>query len=267
MFDIDHYDYELPEHLIAQVPAKRRDHSHLLVVDRCRRAFSDHHFYDLPSLLKPGDLLVVNNTRVIPARLFGRKESGGRVEVLILDHPSGDSEGRDSRLCLLKSSKRPRQGSSLFFDNNVSGVVESVEPDGLLRIRFQGVSSLELYLEDHGVVPVPPYIRRDDRSGMTDLDRERYQTIFARMKGAVAAPTAGLHFTRETNTLLTQSGIDLVEITLHVGYGTFKVVRTKDIRKHRVGEEEFCIEAHAADAIRLAKSDGRMVIAVGTTVV
>lgn len=267
MFDTDHYDYELPEHLIAQIPAERRDHSHLLVVDRRRRGFSDHFFYDLPRLLKPGDLLVVNNTQVVPARLFGRKESGGRVELLILDHPPADSDGRESRLCLLKSSKRPREGSSLFFDNNLSGVVESVKPDGLLRIRFQGVSSLEHYLEDHGTVPVPPYIRREEGNGLSQLDRERYQTVFARMKGAVAAPTAGLHFTKETNVLLTQSGIDLVEITLHVGYGTFKVVRTKDIRKHRVGEEEFFIEASAADAIRRARSDGRRVIAVGTTVV
>ncbi|MDD5206405.1 MAG: tRNA preQ1(34) S-adenosylmethionine ribosyltransferase-isomerase QueA, partial [Desulfobacterales bacterium] len=145
--------------------------------------------------------------------------------------------------------------------------VESLEPDGLIRIRFEGVSSLERYLEDHGAVPVPPYIRRDERGGMAELDRERYQTVFARMKGAVAAPTAGLHFTKEMNALLRQSGIDLVEITLHVGYGTFKVVRTKDIRKHRVGEEEFFIEASAADAIRRARSDGRRVIAVGTTVV
>jgi len=190
------------------------------------------------------------------------------VEILVLDHKDSEIEGKDSRLCLLKSSKRPGKGTSLFFDNNLSGVVESIETDGLLRIRFEGVSSLEDYLKDHGAVPVPPYIRRrNEPSGLTELDRERYQTIFARMKGAVAAPTAGLHFTEETNSLLAESGIDLVEITLHVGYGTFKVVRAKDIRKHRLDEEEFFIEPHAADAINRAKTEGRRVIAVGTTVV
>jgi len=189
------------------------------------------------------------------------------VEILILGRPSNDSEGSDSRLCLLKSSKRPKKGSRLLFDNNVRGVVESEEPDGLLRVRFEGGFSLEQYLETHGAVPVPPYIRRDERSDLAAFDRERYQTIFARRKGAVAAPTAGLHFTQETSDLLAKAGIELVEITLHVGYGTFKVVRTSDIRKHRVGEEEFFIEAPAAEAVRRAKSDGRRVIAVGTTVV
>ncbi|RJR35152.1 MAG: tRNA preQ1(34) S-adenosylmethionine ribosyltransferase-isomerase QueA [Desulfobacteraceae bacterium] len=267
MFDISQYDYELPEHLIAQVPAERRDHSRLLAVDRCKRSFSDHHFYDLPRLLKPGDLLVVNNTRVVPARLFGKKESGGRVEILILDHSPVDSGGSDSRLCLLKSSKRPKTGSLLLFDNDLCGVVESMDPDGLLRIRFEGVFSLEQYLETHGAVPIPPYIRRDARSDLAALDRERYQTVFAQRRGAVAAPTAGLHFTQETRTLLAGAGVDLVEITLHVGYGTFKIVRTRDIRKHRVGEEEYFIEATAAEAIRRAKSEGGRVIAVGTTVV
>jgi S-adenosylmethionine:tRNA ribosyltransferase-isomerase len=267
MFDIQDYDYELPEHLIAQVPADRRDHSRLLVVDRFQRAFSDHFFFDLPKLLNPGDLLVVNNTRVVPARLFGKKESGGRVEILVLDHPPAESDSGSSRLCLLKSSKRPSKGSSLIFENHLCGFVEGVEADGLFRIRFEGASSLEHYLEANGALPLPPYIKRTAQDSRTEMDRERYQTIFARINGAVAAPTAGLHFTDETRALLARSGIGLVEITLHVGYGTFRPVRTKDIRKHSLGEEEFGIDTGAADAINRAKEERRRVIAVGTTVV
>lgn len=267
MFEIHDYDYDLPEQLIAQVPAERRDHSRLLVVDHSQRAFSDRHFYDLPKLLKAGDLLVVNNTRVVPARLFGKKESGGRVELLVLDHPAQDTDRRTSYLCLLRSSKRPKEGSLLLFDHNLSALVDHIDADGFARVRFRGVSSLDLYLEENGVMPVPPYIKRtalDDRAGM---DRERYQTIFSKTKGAVAAPTAGLHFTEGISERLSKSGIGLVEITLHVGYGTFQPVRTEDIREHRLGEEEIFIEEHAADEVMQAKREGRRVVAVGTTVV
>lgn len=267
MFDIQDYDYELPEHLIAQVPAERRDHAQLLSVDRLQRAFSDHFFFDLPRLLKPGDLLVVNNTRVVPARLFGKKESGGRAEILILDHPQSDTDRGECRLCLLKSSKRPSKGSSLFFDNHLRGVVEEIEADGLLRVRFEGALSLEEYLEANGTIPLPPYIRRGAQDSRAELDRERYQTIFAAVKGAVAAPTAGLHFTDETRAVLSRSGIGLTQITLHVGYGTFRPVRTRDVRRHRLGRERFGIESDAAEAVNRAKKEGRRVIAVGTTVV
>jgi S-adenosylmethionine:tRNA ribosyltransferase-isomerase len=267
MFDIQDYDYELPEHLIAQVPAERRDHSHLLVLDRFQRAFSDHLFFDLPRLLKPGDLLVVNNTRVVPARLFGKKESGGRVEILVLNHPPAGSDGGNSRLCLLRSSKRPGKGSLLFFDNHLVGIVESIETDGLVKIRFEGAPSLEHYLDTNGILPLPPYIKRREQDSRAELDRERYQTIFARVKGAVAAPTAGLHFTDTTRALLAECQIDIAEITLHVGYGTFRPVQTQDVRQHRLGEEEFGIGPDAADAINQAKKGGRRVIAVGTTVV
>jgi S-adenosylmethionine:tRNA ribosyltransferase-isomerase len=267
MFDIDEYDYDLPEHLIAQVPAERRDHSRLLVVDRSRTAFSDHHFFDLPGLLKSGDLLVVNNTRVVPARLFGRKESGGQAEILVLEHPRPESDSGESRFCLLKSSKRPKKGGMLFFDKGVTAVVEEVTEDGLLQVRFECLPSLEQYLEEEGAMPVPPYIRRNDREDRARLDKERYQTVFSRVRGAVAAPTAGLHFTEGLRGRLAESGISLAEITLHVGYGTFRPVRTRDIREHGIGEEEFCIEEPAAAAINQAIRQNRRVIAVGTTVV
>ena len=267
MFNIEDYNYDLPEELIAQVPAPNRDGSRLLVVDRSRASVSDHHFFDLPRLLEPGDLLAVNNTRVVPARLFGRKESGGQIEVLVLEHPDSVAPASSTRWCLSKSSKRPKKGNRLFFDCDVSGVVEELGEDGLIRITFEGLRSLNPFLEQRGMLPLPPYIKRgvgDPRSGM---DRERYQTIFSRNPGAVAAPTAGLHFTKGLITGLEAAGVSIAEITLHVGYGTFRPVMVRDIRKHRVGEEGYVVGRETADAINRAKEEGRRVIAVGTTVV
>lgn len=267
MLNIEDYDYDLPEELIAQVPPERRDGSRLLVVERLKKAFSDQYFHDLPRLLKSGDLLVVNNTRVVPARLFGRKESGGRIEVLVLEHQSPETPRTHTRWCLLKSSKRPKIGSSLFFENGVSALVEQAGADGLTQISFQGSSSVDRLIEKKGATPVPPYIRRGVRDDRSKLDRERYQTIFARRKGAVAAPTAGLHFTGDLIDQMRNVGVGLVEVTLHVGYGTFKPVRSRDIREHKLGEEEYAIDRAAASAINEAKREGRRVIAVGTTVV
>lgn len=267
MFNIEDYDYDLPEELIAQVPPERRDGSRLLVVERLKKAFSDHYFFDLPRLLKSGDLLVVNNTRVVPARLFGRKESGGQIEVLVLEHQNPETPQTDTRWCLLKSSKRPKTGSSLFFENGVSASVAHVGSDGLIQIKFQGSFSVDRLIEEKGAMPVPPYIRRDTHDDRSKLDRERYQTVFSKRKGAVAAPTAGLHFTGELIDQMRDFGVGLVEVTLHVGYGTFKPVRSRDIRQHKLGEEEYSIERDTASAINDAKREGRRVIAVGTTVV
>lgn len=265
MFNIEDYNYDLRQDLIAQVPSSARDSSRLLFVDRQKSEFSDHHFYNLPSLLKAGDLLVVNNTRVVPARLFGRKESGGQVEALVLEHQDGETRS-DTRWCLIKSSKRPKNGGRLFFENGVCGIVEDSRPDGLTRISFSGPQTIDSLMEEKGIMPLPPYIRRDS-NGFAALDRERYQTVFSRNKGAVAAPTAGLHFTDETIERLRQAGIGLVELTLHVGHGTFRPVRVADIREHRLGEETYIIEPEAAGAVNRARREGRRVIAVGTTVV
>jgi len=267
MFNIEDYDYHLPEQLIAQVPASSRDSSRLLVVERLKRSFSDHHFFDLPRLLRPGDLLVVNNTRVVPARLFGRKESGGRINILVLEHPETDAERSNTRWCLLKSSKRPKVGSQLFFEYDISGRVESLSEGGLTQISFHGTSTIDHLLEKKGYMPLPPYIKRDNSNNRSSLDRKRYQTIFSKKKGAIAAPTAGLHFTRELIEELRQAGISLVELTLHVGHGTFQPVRVKDIRRHKLGEEDYIIGRNAANAINRAKKEGSRVIAVGTTVV
>ena len=266
MFNIEDYNYDLRQELIAQVPVTSRDHSRLLFVDRNSASISDHHFFDLPGLLEPGDILVVNNTRVIPARLLGRKESGGRVEILVLEHQGTDGPITDVRWCLLRSSKRPIKGSRLFFEGDVSGIVEALGEEGLTKIAFYGPLPIDTLLEESGYMPLPPYIKRDDNA-LSEMDRERYQTIFSQKRGAVAAPTAGLHFTETAIEKLREAGVSLAALTLHVGHGTFRPVRTKDIRKHNLGEESYIIEQDTAEAVNSAKRDGRRVIAVGTTVV
>lgn len=267
MYNIEDYNYELPPRLIAQVPALKRDHSRLLVVDRLTKSFTDRHFFDLPKLIQPGDLLIVNDTRVVPARLFGRKESGGRVEVLVLENPASIEKGPATRSCLLKSSKRPKKGNILFFDSGISGQVREVLGNGLVRIRFKGNGSLDSYLEEKGGMPLPPYIKRGKKDGYSKLDRERYQTVFSEKRGAVAAPTAGLHFSNELIEKLEHSGISLARLTLHVGYGTFGPVRTRDIRKHQLGEEHYRLEPETTEAIARTRHKGGRIIAVGTTVV
>lgn len=265
MFNIEDYNYDLRQDLIAQVPASIRDRSRLLFVDRQTSGFFDRYFYELPGLLKAGDLLVVNNTRVVPARIFGRKDSGGQVELLVLEHHESGTKS-DIRWCLLKSSKRPGKGGRLLFENGVYGIVEDSGEDGLTRISFHGPQSIDGLMEEKGIMPLPPYIRRDDNA-FASLDRERYQTVFSKDRGAVAAPTAGLHFTGESIDRLRQAGICLAELTLHVGHGTFRPVRCKDIRDHRLGEETYVIGPDAAETINRARKEKRRVIAVGTTVV
>jgi len=267
MFNIEDYDYDLPKSLIAQTPAARRDESRLLVVDRTTGAISDHRFLDLPGILKQGDLVVINDTRVVPARIFGRKESGGQVELLVLEHDEPDNQNPMTRWCLVKSSKRPHVGGHLFFEDDISGRIEEVREDGLTKICFKGVQSLDRLLEEKGWMPLPPYIKRDPGQSPLDLDRERYQTIFARIRGAVAAPTAGLHFSEELVAHLNKSGISLTGLTLHVGHGTFRPVRSRDIRNHRLGEEHYLISPETAKVVNQARVDQRRVIAVGTTVV
>jgi S-adenosylmethionine:tRNA ribosyltransferase-isomerase len=267
MFDIADYDYNLPDELIAQVPVPDRDKSRLLVVDRSTGSLKDRRFLDLPELLTPGDLLVVNNTKVVPARLFGRKDSGGCIEILVLQHPDEESKTPGARWCLLRSSKRPRKGSVLFFEKDLSGIVEDLGEDGLIQIKFQGPRSVDSLLEERGRMPLPPYIKRKQKNHFSELDRERYQTVFAEKRGAIAAPTAGLHFTRGLLGRLEQAGISVVQVTLHVGHGTFRPVRTRDIREHRLGDEEYDIGPETAAAIEHSKIKGRRVIAVGTTVV
>lgn len=267
MFDIEDYHYDLPQELIAQVPAKRRDLSRLLMVDRLTGALSDRRFRELPHLLEPGDLLVVNNTKVVQARIYGRKESGGKVEVVVLEHGEADRRSLDTRLCLMKSSKRPKPGSRLFFDHNVVGVVGDYMDRGLVTIRFEGDQGIDQFLDDTGRLPLPPYIKRDAQNPLNALDKERYQTIYSKNRGAVAAPTAGLHFTPAVLDRLKAREIDVAALTLHVGYDTFRPVTAKDIRTHKLGGEYYEIQADTADQINQTKAKGGRVVAVGTTVV
>ncbi len=268
MLKTEDYNYHLPEDLIAQVPADRRDHSRLLEVDRATGSFTDRRFYELPFLLRPGDLLVVNNTRVVPARIFGRKESGGKVEALVLEHCGDEDPVKESRLCLLKASRRPGPGTRISFGEGVFGTIEAVLERGLVKIAFEtdekGVAE---FLEENGRLPLPPYIKRPRDASSDALDRERYQTVYGDQAGAVAAPTAGLHFTEDLLSELRANGVRVAPLTLHVGYGTFKPVETEDIGAHHLEAERFVIGSETARLINETAKHGGRVLAVGTTVV
>ncbi len=258
MYSLSDYDYPLPEQLIAQQPLDRRDRSRLLCLDRASGRREHHNFSHLVDLLNPGDLLVLNNTKVINGRLLGRKQSGGKVEVLILDYAQGVRENRFE--CLVRASKRPKPGSRLFFDHGLTAEVTEV-CSSTCRIAFNGSISLDQALEAIGHVPLPPYIARSD----TSQDRETYQTVYAEKKGAIAAPTAGLHITENLLQRLRRKGIEITFLTLHVGYGTFVPVRVADIRRHQMHAEWFSLDTPAADAVHRAKERGGRVVAVGTT--
>jgi S-adenosylmethionine:tRNA ribosyltransferase-isomerase len=267
MYALSDYDYTLPPELIAQTPAQRRDQARLMTMDRRRGTLGHGRFSDLPNFLTPRDLLVVNNTRVVPARLFGRKATGGKVEVLILDYPGGlerlAAEGAFAAECLIKAAKKPKPGSRLHFSEDLSAeVVASMAESHLVRFSSRG--PFETVLQRIGVMPLPPYIKRA-APGESPGDRTDYQTVYASQNGAVAAPTAGLHFTPALLGALKDSGIPIVAVTLHVGYGTFLPVRVGDIRNHRMHAERFHISSAVAETINRHKADGGRIVAVGTT--
>ena len=257
------FDYDLPPELIAQQPAEPRDRARLMVLRRDRRTWEHRSVLDLPDLLAKGDLLVLNNTRVIPARMFGRKEgSGGRVETLFLEErPDGTWEA------LVGSRRRPRPGARLVLGSaRVTAVLLEDLGDGRARLRVEGAAPLRRVLEEEGRTPLPPYIRRDD-AALEAADRARYQTVFAREPGAVAAPTAGLHFTPRLLERLSARGIARTELTLHVGIGTFRPVTAERVEDHRMEAERFTIPEAAVAAIRTARAAGGRVVAVGSTTV
>jgi S-adenosylmethionine:tRNA ribosyltransferase-isomerase len=270
MYSLEDYSYSLPEELIAQVPASSRDQSRLMVLERGSQSTSHHDFEDIVRLLSPGDLMVVNDTRVVPARLVGTKETGGRVEALLLNYPDQFSEGACGNTlaceCLVKSSKRPRKGSKFFFDGGLEASVLD-GTNGVYTLEFRCNGNFDGVIHQVGQIPLPPYVKRDETSPPPCNDRECYQTVYAEKKGAVAAPTAGLHFTNELLDALAEKSVDDVPITLHVGYGTFLPVRAADIRNHRIHAEAYQLTKDAAEAINQAKNEGRRIIAVGTTTV
>lgn len=271
---LDDYDYHLPPEQIAQHPAAQRDQSRLLVVDGASGALDHRRFTDITEWLRPGDLLVVNTTRVFPARLLGHKESGGRAELFLLGYPqtptAGEATGswqEASAPALIKSSKRPKPGSQLVFSEHLRARVDAYAADGkatvTLLFRPQAGETLDSLLEAHGRMPLPPYISRDS----LPEDRQRYQTRYARHTGSVAAPTAGLHFSDELLAAIRNAGVEMVSIVLHVGYGTFAPVRTEDIRDHVIHREAVEVSAETAAAVNRVRAAGGRIWAVGTTTV
>lgn len=251
------FNFPLPETLIAQYPAKQRNASRLLVVDAASSSWRDSHFTEFVDLVTPGDLLIFNDTRVIPARLFGHKESGGKVEVLI--ERILDSQ---RALAQVRASKSPQAGTRLIFNDEYEAQVDGREGEFYL-VRFTSDTDIVHILEQIGRIPLPPYIVRGDES----LDKERYQTVYARHHGAVAAPTAGLHFDDMLLSELQQRRVNTAFITLHVGAGTFQPVRAQDIHQHRMHKEWMTLSADTIEHIENTKRAGKRVIAVGTTTV
>jgi S-adenosylmethionine:tRNA ribosyltransferase-isomerase len=251
---LEDFDYRLPEELIASEPLADRGASRLLHVDRGPSALMDRQFADLPEMLRAGDVLVLNNTKVFPARLIGRTETGGAVELLLVEELNNGEWS-----ALAKPAKRLHPGKKIILSNDFSCEVVERISDGHFRVAFQ--TDVWAAAETVGHIPLPHYIKRPE----TEDDRRRYQTIFASERGAIAAPTAGLHFTEVTIDSVKQAGVEVVEITLHVGYGTFEPVRVEDLNKHRVLPERFELSEDAADQLNRAKERKSRVVAVGTT--
>lgn len=270
MFSLDAYDYKLPPELIAQQPVEQRDRSNLLILNRQNGSRAHAVFADLCQLLTPDDVLVINNTAVVPGRLFGRKESGGKIEVLIADFAGGSRTGPGTGgfvcECLVKAAKRPGPGTRLHFSRDLSAEVVASH-NGTHTIRFQSETDFEDTIDRIGAVPLPPYIKRNHNKAARSDDRLAYQTVYASQRGAVAAPTAGLHFTEHLLGKLKSKGVRIVPLTLHVGYGTFSPVRVADIRDHKMHPERFHISDESAGRINAARASNKRVIAVGTTCV
>lgn len=251
----DEFNYPLPADLIAQYPVENRDKSRLLCLNRNNGDLQDRQFVELIELLSANDLLVFNDTRVIPARLFGHKETGGKVEVMV-----ERILGENRLLVQLRFSKAPKPGSIIVVKGEYRFEVIEVRDD-MFILQFIGSGNVSEVLKVAGHIPLPPYIQRDDDS----IDLERYQTIFARNAGAVAAPTAGLHFSKEIMNQLKDKKINMTFLTLHVGAGTFQPVRSEHIEDHRMHSEYLEVSEEVCDMVNRAKAAGGRVIAVGTT--
>lgn len=250
------YYYDLPPELIAQTPIEPRDHSRLLCYDCAKDKVCHKHFYDIVEMLRPGDVLVVNNTRVLPARLFGYKNTGAKIEILLqkrLDLKNWE--------VICKPAKRLDVGTEVVFNENIKCVVTEKGDYGALKVRFEfsPEKTFEEHLMEIGTMPLPPYIKEKLK------DKERYQTVYAKIDGSSAAPTAGLHFTTQLLEKIRAKGIEILEVLLNVGLGTFRPVKEENIQNHDMHSEYFEISQEVAEKINRAKAEGRRIVAVGTT--
>lgn len=254
---LQEFDYPLPEELIARFPAEKRELSRMMVLRRSDKAIEHRIFREIVDILDENYVLVLNNTKVIPARLFGKKETGAKVEVFLTKKIA-----EDVWECLTKPAKRLKEKAKILFPGKLEGRVTEVKSEGKRVIAFSPPGRLKEVLQTMGQIPLPPYIKRAPQK----IDYERYQTVFAQKEGSVAAPTAGLHFTEEILNQLREKGVKICYITLHVGLGTFKPVSVEEITKHKMEEEYFEISESTADIINSAKKGGKKVLACGTTV-
>ena len=262
----EEFDYDLPDGLIAQEPAPRRDAARLMLLERHGGEVDETTFDRLGDHVGPGDLLVLNDTRVMPARLYARKPGGGRVEILLVERDAADAGGRTWR-CMVSTGRGLRPGARLWIADGFEAEPVGEAPGGRFLLRFEcAAGSFDEAIERHGVMPVPPYVRRDAGDPRLELDRERYQTVYARATGAIAAPTAGLHFTDGLLERLARRGVRAARLTLHVGPGTFQPVRAGRIEDHCLESEAYRLPGATADAIHACRRAGGRVVAVGTTV-
>lgn len=255
MMKVSDFDYFLPQELIAQTPLNPRDSSRLLVYNRQEDTFTHKHFYDILDYLKEGDVLVRNNTRVLPARMFAYTKNGGKVEILLLKRFN-----LNEWEVLVKPGKKARVGTQLFLSEQLSlEVLSTIEESGSRRVRFDYDGVFEDIISKIGEMPLPPYITEKLK------EQGRYQTVYAQVDGSAAAPTAGLHFTDQLLEKIKQKGVEIVDVLLHVGLGTFRPVKCDNILEHHMHSEYYEISQESADKINKAKSEGRRIIAVGTT--
>jgi S-adenosylmethionine:tRNA ribosyltransferase-isomerase len=259
---LEDFDYYLPKTLIAQFPLEQRDNSRLMVLNRKTNEVEHKRFFQITEYLQEGDILVLNDTKVIPARLYGKKDTGGKVEVLLLSKVKGAD---NYWTCLMNAHKPVKLYQKIQFNSCLQGEVVEKLDEGSFAIQFFSEDCFEEVLEKVGTAPLPPYIKR--MGTVNGFDRARYQTVYAGKRGAVAAPTAGLHFTEKLLQRIKEKGIKIVFITLHVGWGTFQPLRVRKIEEHTMHAEEYEISHDAADLINQAKEKGERIVAVGTTTV
>lgn len=268
--NISEFDYNLPEELIAQMPSDKRENSKMMVLDRENKTIEHKHFFDIVDYIDDNCILVLNNTKVLPARLYGRKDTGAKIEVFLLEV---DKSNTDKDKCiwkaLIKPSKRVKPDTIIKISDELSvKILEKLEDDGEWQIEMLYEGDLFEILHRVGNIPLPPYIERKMQSDeIKHFDMERYQTVYAKDEGSVAAPTAGLHFTKDILEKLKAKGVEIVYITLNVGLGTFRPVKCENILDHKMHSETFEITQEAANKINKAKESGKKIVAVGTTTV